>query len=184
MVNQNEVKAAMEHALEHLKKELKALRTGRANPAILDNVLVEVYGTKIKLKEISNVTVPEARQLLITPFDSSNANAIAKAIESANLNLHPKVDGHLIRINFPPMDESIRKEIVKQCKKICEDSKITIREVRRKFNDQVKKEKSSGDITEDMQKSLEKMIQELTDKYCKEIDNLYSKKEKEILEIA
>lgn len=183
MIGQNDVKAAMEQALEHLKKDLKALRTGRANASILDSVTVEVYGTMLRLKDISNVTVPEARQILITPFDAGNAIHISKAIENANLNLQPHVDGHLVRINVPPMDESVRKDIVKQCKKKGEDAKIAIREVRRKYNDLVRKEKTDGDITEDVQKRTEKMIQEFTDKYCKEIDTLCTKKEKEILEI-
>lgn len=183
MFNENQAKAAMQAGLDHFKGELKGMRTGRANPAILDGVRVEVYGTHMKIKEMATVTVPEARQLLITPFDPSNSAAIGKAIENANLNIRPVVDGNVVRINIPPMDGNARKEMVKLCKKKGEEGKVTIREIRRKLNDEVKKEKSSGLITEDVQKSNEKKIQDLTDKFCKEIDLACSQKEKEILEI-
>lgn len=183
MITENDVKKAMSSSIDHLKKDLKSIRTGRANAGILDSVTVEVYGTQMKLKDIANVTVPEPRQLLITPFDGNNANAIGKAIENANLNLQAIVDGNVVRINVPPMDESVRKDMVKQCKKKSEDAKIAIRECRRKFNEETRAEKSSGDITEDVLKRNEKMIQECTDKFCKEIDTICSAKEKEVLEI-
>ena len=179
----NEIKTAMQTAVDHFKKEIKSLRTSRANPSILDGVMVEVYGTNMKLKDIANITVPEARQLLITPYDANNVSAIAKGIESANLNIQPIVDGNVVRINMPSMDESVRKDIVKQCKKKAEEGKVAIREQRRKFNDLSKKQKQDGDITEDIQKSLEKKIQDFTDKFCKEIDQIATDKEKEILEI-
>lgn len=179
----NEIKAAMVAAVDHLKKELKSLRTSRANPAMLDGVFVEVYGTNMRLKDIANVTTPEPRQLLITPFDPSNAPAIGKGIEAANLNINPIVEGHLVRINVPPMDESVRKEIVKQCKKKLEDAKIAMREVRRKYNDLVRKQKNDGDLTEDQMKRFEKIIQEMTDKFCKECDVAAAEKEKEIMVI-
>ncbi|HRW58073.1 MAG TPA: ribosome recycling factor [Chlamydiales bacterium] len=178
-----EIKNSMDHAIEHYKKELKTLRTGRANPGILDTVMVEVYGTSMKLKDVANVTTPEARQLLITPYDGNNAPVIGKAIENANLNLQPMVDGNVIRINIPPMDESIRKDMVKQGKKKAEDAKVAVREIRRKFNDQSRAKKADGDITEDELKRNEKKIQEKTDDYCKMIDKIASEKEKEILEI-
>lgn len=179
----NEVKAAMQTALDHLKKELKGLRTSRANPSMVEGVQVEVYGTSMRLRDIANITTPEARQLLITPFDPSNVQAIGKSIEGANLNLHPVVEGHLVRITIPPMDENARKEIVKQCKKKAEDAKIVIREIRRKYNEQVRKQKTDGDITEDQVKRFEKLIQEMTDKFCKESDTLASEKEKEIMAV-
>ncbi len=183
MSMENEVIAAMEAAIDHLKQELKSLRTGRANPAILDHVMVETYGTSMRLKDLANVTVPESRQLLISPYDANNANAIAKGIENANLNVQAVVDGNVVRINIPTMDESVRKEMVKQCKKRTEEAKIAIREIRRKFNDLVKKQKTSGELPEDMMKQKEKKIQELTDKYCKLCESTCSDKEKEILEI-
>lgn len=179
----NETKAKMEASLEHFKGELKKLRTGRANPAMLDGVMVEVYGTQMRLKELANISSPEPRQILISPFDPQTAPAIRKGIESANLNLQPILEGQLVRINVPPMDENMRKEIAKQGKKKAEDAKVAIREIRRKGNEQAKKNKADGLSTEDEMKKDEKNIQELTDKYCKEIDDLFTKKEKEIMTI-
>jgi len=180
---EKQVKAAMQAALDHLKQELKSLRTGRANSAMLDKVTVEVYGSNMRLKELANISVPEARQILVTPFDFSNAHAIKKGIEAANLGVNPMVDGKVIRINIPPMDESIRKQIAKQCKELGEKSKIVMREVRRKYNDLVRKQKSDGTLPEDLMKKLEKTIQELTDRFVKDIDAATSEKEKEIMTI-
>ncbi|SCA62628.1 Ribosome-recycling factor [Chlamydiales bacterium SCGC AG-110-M15] len=179
----DESKTKMEAALEHLQADLKGLRTGRANPALLDKVTVEVYGTQMRLKEIATISVPEARLLLVTPFDPNNGNAISNAIEKANLNLQPAVDGNIIRIPIPPMSEDLRKEMVKECKRMGEASKVAIRNTRREGNDTVKKQKSDGDISEDEVKSLEKTIQKFTDDYCKKIDDLIASKEKDILTI-
>lgn len=179
----DQTKAKMQAALDHFKGELKSLRTNRANPAMLDGVSVEVYGAHMRIKELANVTVPEPRQLLITPFDPQTSNAIAKGIEKANLNLQPIVEGPVIRINVPPMDESMRKQIVKQGKQKAEDSKIAIRDIRRKNNELARKLKTDGIITEDVMKKEEKGIQELTDKFCKEIDDLFAAKEKEVMTV-
>ncbi len=178
---EDEVKNRMNATLEHFKQELKNLRTNRANPGVVEGVSVDVYGTHMKVKELASITTPEARQILISPFDPQTAGAIAKGIEKANLNLQPILEGHSVRINVPPMDESMRKEIVKQGKKKAEDAKIAIRDIRRKSNDTIKNAK--GDLTEDMVKKLEKAIQELTDKFCKQIDDLFSTKEKEIMAV-
>lgn len=178
---EEEVKNRMNATLEHFKQELKNLRTNRANPGVVEGVSVDVYGTHMKVKELASITTPEARQILISPFDPQTAGAIAKGIEKANLNLQPILEGHSVRINVPPMDESMRKEIVKQGKKKAEDAKIAIRDIRRKSNDTIKNAK--GDLTEDMVKKLEKAIQELTDKFCKQIDDLFSTKEKEIMAV-
>lgn len=180
---EKQVKTAMQASLDHLKQELKALRTGRANSAMLDKVMVEAYGAQVRLKEVANVTVPESRQILVTPFDLSTVNAIKKGIEAANLGVNPMVDGKVVRINIPPMDESIRKQIAKQCKELGEKTKIAMRDIRRKYNEQVRKMKSESEIPEDMMKKLEKVIQDLTDKFCKEVDATTSEKEKEILTI-
>ncbi|MGB7978978.1 MAG: ribosome recycling factor [Chlamydiales bacterium] len=178
-----QVKAAMQAVLDHLKAELKTLRTGRANAAILDKVHVEIYGSHTPLKALANINVPEARQILVTPFDHANINAIAKAIEAANLGVNPMVDGKVIRINVPPMDEAIRKQIAKQCKDHGEKTKVSLRDVRRKFNDLVRKQKGDGIIPEDQMKKAEKTIQELTDKFCKDADSTVMEKEKEIMTI-
>jgi ribosome recycling factor len=180
---EKQAKAAMQAALDHLKQELKALRTGRANSAMLDKVTVEVYGTQMRLKELANINVPESRQILVTPFDFSNAHAIKKGIEAANLGVNPMIDGKVIRINIPPMDETIRKQIAKQCKELGEKSKIVMREVRRKYNDLIRKQKTDGTLPEDLMKKLEKTIQDLTDRFCKDIDTATSEKEKEIMTI-
>ncbi|OGN55771.1 MAG: ribosome recycling factor [Chlamydiae bacterium RIFCSPHIGHO2_12_FULL_44_59] len=180
---ESQVKSAMQAAFEHLKAELKTLRTGRANTAILDKITVEVYGSRVPLKSLANITVPEVRQIVVTPFDQSNANPIAKAIEAANLGVNPMVDGKLIRINIPPMDEAVRKQIAKQCKEHGEKTKISLRDVRRKYNELIRKQKTDGTIPEDQLKRLEKQIQDLTDKYCKDVDETCVAKEKEILTI-
>ncbi|MBS0624500.1 MAG: ribosome recycling factor [Verrucomicrobia bacterium] len=180
---ESQVKAAMQAAVDHLKQELKALRTGRANSAILDNVHVDVYGSKTSLKKLANVTVPESRQILVTPFDITTVHAIAKGIEAANLGIHPMVDGKVIRLNVPPMDETIRKQIAKQCKELGEKAKIAMRDIRRKFNELVRKQKADSVITEDQMKKYEKMIQEMTDRFCKDCDAACADKEKEIMTV-
>lgn len=178
-----QTKTKMQAALEHFKNELKGLRSNRANPAMLDGVVIEAYGAQMRIKELANVTVPEPRQLLISPFDPQTSAAIAKGIEKANLNLQPVVEGQVVRINVPPMDESMRKQIAKQGKQKAEDAKIAIRDIRRKNNELVRKQKTDGIVTEDVMKKEEKGIQELTDKFCKEIDDLFSAKEKEIMTV-
>lgn len=180
---EKQTKESMQNALNYLKEELKNLRTSRANPSILDSVQVEVYGASMRLKDIANVTTPEARQLMITPFDQNNTGAIAKAVEKANLGILPIVDGNAIRLNVPPMDAATRKEMAKQCKRKGEDAKVSVREIRRKNNDFVRKQKADGDLPEDLMKKHEKKIQELTDQFCSEIDKMCSEKEKEILDI-
>ncbi|NGX55894.1 MAG: Ribosome-recycling factor [Candidatus Anoxychlamydiales bacterium] len=180
---ENDVKKEMRESLEHYKEDLKNIRTSRANPSMLDSVFVEVYGSKMRIRDLANITVPESRQLLITPYDSSNTNAIAKAIDAANLNVQPVADGKVVRINTPQMDESIRKDMVKKCKERAENAKIRIREVRRKYNEILKKQKQSGEIPEDISKKEEKLVQEQTDRFCKDIDCICTEKEKEVLEV-
>lgn len=179
----SQVKAAMQAALDHLKQELKSLRTGRANASILDKVHVEVFGSHMPLKALANINVPEPRQIVVTPFDHSNINAISKAIEAAKLGVNPLVDGKVVRINIPPMDETIRKQIAKQCKELGEKAKIAMRDIRRRFNELVRKQKTDGIIPEDQMKKSEKTIQDLTDKFCKDIDAACADKEKEIMTV-
>ncbi|MES2121408.1 MAG: ribosome recycling factor [Chlamydiota bacterium] len=178
-----DTKVKMLAAVEHFKGELKSLRTNRANAGMLDSVTVEVYGSQMRIKELANVTVPEPRQILVSPFDPSTSGAIGKGIEKANLNLQPIVEGNVIRINVPPMDESMRKQIAKQGKQKAEDAKIAVREIRRKGNELVRKQKADSIVTEDVMKREEKLIQELTDKFCKEIDDLFTAKEKEVMTV-
>ncbi len=179
----DQTKLKMQAAVDHFKTELKNLRSNRANPGMLDSVLIEVYGSQMRLKELASISVPESRQILITPFDPQTVGPIAKGIERANLNLQPIAEGNTIRINIPPMDESTRKQIAKQAKQKAEEAKIAIREIRRKNNETVRKLKADGETTEDIMKKDEKTIQEYTDKFCKEIDDLCTAKEKEILTV-
>lgn len=179
----DECKQNMEKALEHYKDELKSMRTNRPSPSMLDSITVEVYGTEMKMRDVATVAVSDGNQLVVSPFDPSAANSIAKSIEKANLNLMPAVDGNVIRVPIPPMSEERRKEIAKDAREKGEKTKVTIRDVRRKSNDLVKKQKADGEITEDEQKKNEKLIQELTDKYCKQVDELFAAKEKDILEV-
>ena len=178
-----EAKKGMQDTIKHFMKELKNLRTNRANPGMLENVMVEVYGSKMNLKSLGTISVLEGRQLLFTAFDPQTAGAVAKGIEAANLGLQAILEGHLVRVPVPPLSEEVRKDIVKFAKKRAEDSKISIREVRKKCNDKIKKQKTDGLITEDQVKRFEKDIQELTDKSCKEIDTLCAEKEKDILQV-
>lgn len=176
----DQTKNKMTAALDHLKEELKSIRTGRANPGMLDHVTVDVYGTQMRIKDLASVTVPEPRQLLISPFDATNKGAIAKSIERANLGVMPIVDGNVVRIKVPPMDENARKEMIKLCHKRAEEGKVGIRNARRDGNEAIRKLKNDGLVAEDEMKKVEKQIQELTDTFCKEVDELTAKKEKEV----
>ena len=176
----DQTKTKMDTALEHFKNHLKNIRTGRANPGMVEHVMVEVYGSPMRLKDIASITVPESRQLLITPFDPQNASTIGKAIDKANIGFMAIVDSNAVRIKIPPMTEELRKRMVKMCHEEREKAKVTIRNIRRDANEIVRKQKADGEIAEDLMKKSEKNIQELTDKYCKEADDQSDKKEKEI----
>lgn len=180
---EDQTKAKMVLAIDHLKSEMKNIRTGRANPGMVEHIAVEVYGTSMRLKDLASITAPEARQLLITPFDPKNASLVGKAIEKANIGFTPIVDGHSVRLKIPPMTEEIRKKMAKLCHEERERAKIALRNIRRESNETARKMKSSGEIAEDVMKKIEKHIQELTDKYCKEADDLCEAKEKEIATI-
>jgi ribosome recycling factor len=173
-------KNQMQAALDHLKEELRGLRAGRANPALLEPVTVEAYGAQMKLKEVATITSPEPRQLIINPFDAANAGLIAKAIDKANLGVRASVEGKTVRVTFPELTAERRKEIINQAYKKREECKVSVRNVRRDANELVKKQKQGGTITEDDVKRLEKQIQDLTDKFCKDADDSCAAKEKEI----
>ncbi|MCH9611157.1 MAG: Ribosome-recycling factor [Chlamydiales bacterium] len=176
----DDTKKSMEAAIDHLKGELKGIRTGRANPALVEGVQLEVYGAQMRLLDVASISIPEPRQILISPFDANNVHAIVKGIDEANLNLRAAVDGSVVRVMVPEMDQKVRSDMVKLAKRKCEETKVAIRNVRRDGNDTVRKQKSSGDIPEDQMKSMEKKIQESTDKYCKMAEDLTQEKEKEI----
>ncbi len=179
----DETKEKMNGTLEHFKVELKTIRTGRANTGMLDGVMVEVYGSPTRLKEVASINAPEARQLVVTPFDPKNVNVIAKAIEKANLGVSPIADGNVVRIKIPPMDEAKRKEMVKIIHKMCEEAKVKIRNIRRDMNEKARKQKQEWILPEDQLKKIEKTIQEHTDKFCSLADEATVQKEKEIMTV-
>ncbi len=173
----------MEKTIRILESDYASIRAGRANPAVLDKITVDYYGTPTPIQSLAAVSVSEARILVIQPWDKSTLKAIEKAIQVSDLGINPANDGIVIRIVFPPLTEERRKDICKQIRKQGEDSKVAIRSIRRDANDTFKKQKKSSEISEDEQKTLEEDMQKLTDKFCKRIDEIASKKEKEILEI-
>ncbi|KAB8138768.1 ribosome recycling factor [Gracilibacillus oryzae] len=179
----NEAKEKMNQAVKAYSKNLATVRAGRANPALLDSVQVEYYGAFTPLNQLSSITVPEARLLLITPFDKSSVGEIEKAIQKADLGLSPSSDGNVIRLNIPPLTEERRKDLVKIVGKYAEESKVQIRNNRRDANDQLKKAEKNGDITEDEFRGFQDDVQSLTDEHIKKIDQLTKEKEQEIMEV-
>lgn len=175
-------KNTMTTAIEHLRQDLRSLRAGRANSTVLEGIVVEAYGSQMKLKELATLTTPEPRQLLITPFDVANAAAISKAIDKANLGLRVSVEGKLVRVFFPELDENRRKDLVTQVHKKREDCKVVVRNVRRDSNEKLKAMKTAG-LPEDDAKRIEKHVQDMTNQYCKEADDVATVKEKEIMTV-
>lgn len=178
-----EAENKMQKSVDVLSSDFATIRAGRANPAILDKVLVDYYGAPTPINQLAAVSVTEARTLTIQPWDLSVLSAIEKAIQTSDIGINPQNDGKIIRIMFPPLTEDRRREIVKDVSKLSEDAKVSIRSIRREMIDRLKKLKKDSEITEDDLKSGEKKIQDLTDKFCKLIDEVSAKKEKEILEI-
>ena len=179
----NHTEEKMKKTISALEREYSAVRAGRANPAVLDRISVEYYGVPTPIQQMAAVSVPEARTLLIQPWDASTLKDIEKAILVSDIGINPQNDGRVIRLMFPPLTEERRKEIVKDIKKTAEESKIAIRNLRRDALEKLKGLKKSGTITEDDEQNGEKKIQNLTDKFCKEVDGMSVDKEKEIMEI-
>ncbi len=173
----------MNKSLDALERDYKAVRVGRASAAVLDRVMVDYYGVPTPIQQMAAVSTPEPRILLIKPWDATTLKDIERAILMADIGINPQNDGTAIRLNFPPLTEERRKEIVKDVKKMGEDSKVSVRNIRRDSLEKLKAMKKSSDITEDDEKNGEKKIQNLTDRFCKEVDALEANKEKEILEI-
>jgi ribosome recycling factor len=178
-----QAKSKMAATIEHLKTELKSIRTGRANPGMVDSISVEVYGANMRVKDLASISCPEPKQLLISPFDPKNSPLIAKAIEKANIGIMPILDGNTVRLKVPPMDENMRKEMIKVCHKKKEEAKVGIRNIRRDANDHLKQQKSKGELPEDLLKKSEKQIQDFTDKYCEEAEKITKQKEDEITHV-
>jgi ribosome recycling factor len=174
-----EVTENMDKAIENLNKRFATVRAGRANPSSLDGVYVDYYGSMTPLKQLATIAVPEARQLLIKPFDKGSLGAIEKAILAANLGFNPGNDGETIRIVIPELTEERRRELVKQVKAICEDAKVSIRNIRRDGLEDVKK----AELPEDEAKGMEKDIQDLVNEYNKKIETMLKEKEQELLTV-
>ena len=172
----------MEKTIAALKDSYNAIRTGRASAAIFDKVRVDYYGTKTPLNQVATISIPEARTVVIQPFDKSLITEIEKSILTADLGLNPSNDGKVIRISIPPLTADRRKELVKQAKAIAETSRTAIRNIRRDGNDELKKQQKAGELTEDGLKQEEDKLQKLTDSFIAEIGKVYDSKEKEILE--
>lgn len=173
----------MNKTIAVLERDYKAIRAGRANASVLDRVTVDYYGCPTPIQQMAAVSVPEPRVLMIQPWDASTLKTIEKAILTSDIGINPQNDGRVIRLSFPPLTEERRKEIVKDVRKTAEDNKVAIRNTRRDALEKLKALKKSNEITEDDVADGEKKIQNLTDKFCKEIDELAAIKEKEILEI-
>lgn len=173
----------MNKAIDSLVNDFASIRAGRANPAILDKITVEYYGVATPLAQVGTISVPEARSLVIQPWDASVLKEIEKAILASDLGLTPNNDGKSIRLNFPPLTEERRKELCKGISKRGEEAKVAVRNIRRDSLEDYKKQKKNNEITEDDLKGIEDKIQKLTDKFVKEIDSITADKEKEIMEV-
>ncbi len=176
-------KERMNKTITVLKTELGGLRAGRANPQVLDRILVDYYGTPTPIQQLGNISTPEPRMLLIAVWDSKAIPAVEKAIQKSDLGINPSNDGKVIRLMFPELNEERRKDLVKVVKKYGEESKIAIRAIRRDANEQIKKDEKDKVITEDDRKSLDDKVQKLTDEQIKEIEAVLAAKEKEILSV-
>lgn len=173
----------MKKSVSHFEKELAEIRAGRANPAVLDKLRVDYYGSPMPVNQLASVSVTEARTLVIQPYDASVLRGIEKAIQTSDIGINPQNDGKVIRMIFPPLTEDRRKEIVKEVASMGEEAKVTVRSIRREGMDKIKALKKKSEITEDDQKNGEKKIQDLTDKYVKNIDSITEKKQKQVMEI-
>lgn len=180
---QTKTQEKMDKALQALRNELTNIRTGRATPSLLDQVKVDYYGAPTPVTQVANVSVPEPRMIVIQPWDRSLLKTIEKAIMTSDLGLNPNNDGTVIRLNLPLLTEERRKELVKVVNKKGEASRVKIRNIRRDFNDAVKKQVKAKEITEDDAKDATDFSQKLTDKYTKKIDDVLAQKEKEVMSV-
>ena len=182
-VDFNDYARRMEKALDHLTEEFGAVRAGRANAKVLDRISVEYYGSETPLAGVATISSPDARTLVIQPWDNTLLKEIQKAIQASDLGINPQNDGKVVRLIFPQLTEERRKELTKQVKKYAEDAKVAMRNIRRDGMDYIKKLKKDSQITEDDQKKAEKDLQDLLDKYIKKADEALAAKEKELMSI-
>ncbi len=179
----SEAEEGMKKSLGHLRADLKKIRTGRANPALLDGIQVDYYGTMTPLNQLANLTAPDPKLIVISPYDKGALQGIEKAIQASDLGLTPSNDGKVVRIPIPPLTEERRKELVKHVKKVAEDHKLGVRDARRDALSALKGFESDGSLPADDRRRGEKQVQELTDRYVKEIDEQADGKEQEILQV-
>ncbi|MGE5475004.1 MAG: ribosome recycling factor [Ignavibacteriales bacterium] len=177
------IEEKMKKTLNVLKEELATIRAGRANPAILDKIMVDYYGTPTKITQLANISIPEARILLIQPWDAKTLKDIEKEIQKSEIGINPNNDGKVIRLVFPELSEERRKDLVKGIKKKAEDAKVAIRSIRRDAIEEFKAQKKTSEITEDDLKDIEIDVQKMTDKNIEEIDKIVVSKDKEIMEV-
>jgi len=173
----------MVKTIDVVKANFAAVRAGRANAGVLDRIMVEYYGTPTPLNQVAAISTPDPRTLMIQPWDATLLKAIEKAIQTSDLGINPQNDGRVIRLAFPQLTEERRKDLTKQVRKYGEEGKVAVRNIRRDAMDEIKKQTKKSEITEDDQKNLEKELQDITDKRCKEIDELTAKKEKELMAV-
>ena len=173
----------MEHVMDRLRRDLAGIRTGRASLSLLDGIHVDYYGTPTPLKQVASLSVPESRLITIQPWEATQIPEIEKAIQAANLGLQPSNDGKIIRLSVPPLTEERRKEYVKLSKKMGEEAKVSVRNVRRDVNEELKKAHKEGGLSEDAQRAAQEEVQRLTDQYIGRVDEVLAKKETEILEV-
>ena len=181
--NLNEFEVKMQKAVNNLKSEFETIRAGRANPKMLDKIFVEYYGSNTPLNQVANISVPEARTILIQPWETSLLKVIEKAIQTSDLGINPNNDGKVLRLILPPLSEEQRKKLTKDTNKKSEEARVSIRNIRRDAIDFYKKANKKHEITDDELKDLENKIQKLTDKYIFEVDKLLSNKNKEIMTV-
>ena len=173
----------MHKTLDAIKREFNTIRTGKATPQLLDTVTVEAYGTQMPLNQVATVSAPEPRLIVVQAFDKSTVGDISKGIQAADLGLNPQVDGQIIRVPIPALNEERRKALVKQCKNVAEEGRVAVRNIRRDANDQLKEAEKSKDVSEDQMHDGLDQIQKLTDEHIKEIDELLEAKEKDVMEV-
>lgn len=181
--NTKELEERMDKTIASYEENLSSIRASQANPAVLNRVTFDYWGSPTEITAVANVKIADAKTLVIAPYDASTLKAIEKAIQTSDIGINPNNDGKVIRLIFPQLTEERRKELAKQVQKMGEDAKVAIRNIRRAANDDIKKQKKDGILTEDDVKDAEKTVQDITDKYIKNIDGLSSVKEKEIMKV-
>ena len=181
--NQNKYSIKMDKSISSFKKDISTLRTGRANTSMLDTIKVDCYGQLMPVEQLGTVSVPEARLISIQVWDKSNVSLIDSAIQKSDLGINPQIDGQIIRLKIPDLTEERRKDLIKVLKNMSEKSKISIRNIRREANEELKKKLKDKNISEDQNKNFEKIIQKITDTSIEKVDQITSDKEKEIIQI-